>query len=215
MKFLKINRTIINLILVSTLIGCSKGNQANISAGPSIPNIEPTPTPILFPRIAISTLQSNYNNFVGYGLAITNTNMANTIPMSFKSLGYTVAYGGHIGQCLISPDNSRAMFFDPLFWSGASDAQREMVVFHELAHCLENRVHIVTTNSKGNASSIMTPFLLDENIYTADHDAYIAELYTHTILFDPSAPTLGPGSAGESEHFLSYDPENGTYCDHE
>jgi hypothetical protein len=195
------------------LAACSKGGgPASTQLNSTAPAVVPAP---LFPAVAVSTLKSNYDHYVRYGLQVKNTSLANNIPMSFVPLGYTVAFGGHVGQCIINLDNSREMRFDPLYWEGATDADREIIVFHELGHCFENRIHTSDYNYKGQPASIMNPFVLDAPIYIDGHDDYITELFTHTNLFDPSAPALGPGSAGETSHFISYYFLLGAFCDHE
>jgi len=50
-----------------------------------------------------------------------------------------------------------SIYIDESFWAGATDLQREYVVFHELGHCFLNRDHPQPdpVDSLGNCSSIM------------------------------------------------------------
>lgn len=92
------------------------------------------------------------------------------------------------------PPNSqgvRQITLNPHFWNNAefSNADREEVLFHELGHCVLNRDHFpvdpstprnchdyVSCSIAGNVS-IMHPFHLGPEQYTANYDYYMQELF--------------------------------------
>lgn len=60
-----------------------------------------------------------------------------------------------IGQCSFNTDHPQRVTIDVSFWRRASDFEKEMVVFHELGHCVLNRDHIDDANPDGTCVSIM------------------------------------------------------------
>lgn len=56
-------------------------------------------------------------------------------------------------------------------WDTLSDTQKEIVVFHELGHCLLGRVH---NESK---QSIMYPSILPAKLYLSDREGYLDRLF--------------------------------------
>ena len=54
--------------------------------------------------------------------------------------------------------------------------QQEIVIMHELGHCLLGRVHRPETDYR---ESLMIPILLDESFYGHNRDAYLDELFAN------------------------------------
>jgi hypothetical protein len=61
-------------------------------------------------------------------------------------------------------------------WEVLSNVEKEMLLFHELAHCLIGRMHCETTNNK-IPISIMYPDIIDQKIYEANRKEYVDELF--------------------------------------
>lgn len=62
---------------------------------------------------------------------------------------------GVLGQCFRDPDDINQIHLDRTYWEGASDLEKEFVVFHELGHCLLNRGHLNDSIGDGTCLSIM------------------------------------------------------------
>lgn len=63
-------------------------------------------------------------------------------------------------------------------WDSLSAVQREILLFHELGHCLLGRPHDNNTLENGiKPESIMHATLLDEHLYTLFYNDYLNELF--------------------------------------
>lgn len=60
------------------------------------------------------------------------------------------------------------------FWAIASDAEKEMLIFHELGHCVLNREHDTSLNSEGYPKSYMYTGNLDLNYPQVPWPKYMA-----------------------------------------
>ena len=86
---------------------------------------------------------------------------------------------GVAGLCHYSSTRPNQIIIDKSFWSSASSMIREMVVFHELGHCVLGRGHRESHYSDGRCVSIMQSglgscYLLYNDVH---RDAYINELF--------------------------------------
>jgi hypothetical protein len=74
---------------------------------------------------------------------------------------------------------------DPIFWEEASQTEKEVLVFHELGHCVLNREHNESLISEQNIpKSIMYPYIF-ETEYEMYRNYYINELKNpETLLTD-------------------------------
>lgn len=59
------------------------------------------------------------------------------------------------GQCVRNSALPNEVLIDIVFWTQASDADKEFIVFHELGHCVLNRSHLDTKNADGSCTSMM------------------------------------------------------------
>jgi len=74
------------------------------------------------------------------------------------------------GVCKIE-NSTRTLVVNINFWNSASDAEKEMHIFHELGHCVLGRGH-------DEWSPIMNSALgLGPDQYSAQRDLYLAELF--------------------------------------
>ncbi|MCB0601157.1 MAG: hypothetical protein KDC28_08015 [Saprospiraceae bacterium] len=64
--------------------------------------------------------------------------------------------GGRVlGYCDMAKSENHIVVFDAGYWSGATDLEKELLVFHELGHCLLGRQHDDSSNPDGTCLSIM------------------------------------------------------------
>lgn len=59
------------------------------------------------------------------------------------------------GQCVRNTALPDQVLIDFVFWTQASEFEKEFIVFHELGHCVLNRSHLETKNPDGSCLSIM------------------------------------------------------------
>jgi hypothetical protein len=69
-----------------------------------------------------------------------------------------------------------------IIWNKASPTFKEVVLFHELGHCLLNRAHVNGFDNEGNPLSIMWPWTVNPDTYTAHEQSYLDELFDPTKL---------------------------------
>jgi hypothetical protein len=86
---------------------------------------------------------------------------------------------GHIGMCDTIKNHSKHIIIDIDFWNRSSDLSRELIVFHELGHCILGRGHRDDANSNHHCNSIMrsgnTPCF--DNYKKATRATYLNELF--------------------------------------
>lgn len=109
------------------------------------------------------------------------------LPINLDAYGLTASISNiHadnvVGTCSYSMHSGREITIDEEFWSSAGSTDREMVVFHELGHCVLAQGHREFTDSNNNCLSIMASGtqgcrLLYNSI---NRDYYLDELF----LFD-------------------------------
>lgn len=74
---------------------------------------------------------------------------------------------------------------DPVFWEEANDTEREVLIFHELGHCVLNRDHVEDIIEPYELpKSIMYPVIFD-SAYSDHRNYYVNELKNpQTLLTD-------------------------------
>lgn len=82
-------------------------------------------------------------------------------------------------KCQTLSNGSKRVVVDQSFWNSASALQREMVVFHELGHCVLNRAHLDDARTDGACVSMMQSGLgLCKMSYTNQtRSVYLDELF--------------------------------------
>lgn len=85
------------------------------------------------------------------------------------------------GTCHYSSQYPNRITIDEDFWNSASHLMREMVVFHELGHCVLSRGHSEATYQNGQCVSIMQSGLgsCRLNYTNATRSQYLDELFTN------------------------------------
>ena len=87
--------------------------------------------------------------------------------------------GSIAGTCTTNGNDLRHIVIDQSFWNQASHLIREMVIFHELGHCILGRGHTESSFSNGICRSIMRSGLGNcTDAYTTENrDYFIEELF--------------------------------------
>jgi len=83
------------------------------------------------------------------------------------------------GYCynFLSPLDNRIVLIDSEYWEAHTDAaSREVLIFHELGHCVLGRDHNLLIKGEVPAS-IMFPIVFSATTYTIHRDEYIMELF--------------------------------------
>ena len=84
------------------------------------------------------------------------------------------------GQCNFYSHSPNHVIIDSEFWSRASDNFKEMIVFHELGHCILNRDHREGRTNSGFCVSIMRSGELPcRDAYTDVNKPYYVEELFH------------------------------------
>jgi len=90
-----------------------------------------------------------------------------------------ISHEGVAGTCSYGARSPRHVTIDLPFWQGAGFYSREMVVFHELGHCILNRDHSEDTTGNGFCASIMRSGTGNcQTLYNAQNrNYYLDELF--------------------------------------
>lgn len=83
------------------------------------------------------------------------------------------------GGCSFHGSRPNAIILDSTFWSTLSFLQREMIVFHELGHCVLYREHREASDVTGRCLSIMRSGLEScrDGYSETTRDGYLNELF--------------------------------------
>lgn len=91
-----------------------------------------------------------------------------------------ISQDGVAGTCTYGSHQPGHVVIDETFWSRASDSYKEMIVFHELGHCVLYLDHREGVHANGTCVSIMRSGLEDcrDNYRTATRETYLDELFS-------------------------------------
>jgi hypothetical protein len=76
-----------------------------------------------------------------------------------------------LGRCWRGGDTSPTIDIDPEHWKTMSMVARELLMFHEMGHCILRRDHVE------DFTSIMNPYLISTSVFIKDEDRLLAELF--------------------------------------
>lgn len=172
-------------ILTVAILLTSCGQNKNLSTGLPTSN-----TPSVAPIDA--DIKPYTDAFVSYYKEYKGADISISFPISFQSLGYTNQEGGTNGVCRTKGGVAVSVSLDPVFWSVASDYEKEVLVFHELGHCILFRDHTTQLDADGDPVSIMFPYTLDKLTFINKFGSYIDELF------------LQKSSSGNHDEIVSY-----------
>lgn len=116
------------------------------------------------PSIIDPELQPYYDLYIEHKETYTGFGNSAKVNMRFNILP-----GQYIGRCWKYSNGYRLIEIDRLFWSTASEKDREVLIFHELGHCDLNRGHV--------ENSIMRPYHLNGYIFSQNETLYLQELF--------------------------------------
>ena len=77
-----------------------------------------------------------------------------------------------LGMCTFQQGSAPSIMIDPTHWKDLSMVGRELLLFHELGHCLLKRDH--TAN---DVVSIMNPFGISVIEYSMNEEGFLSELF--------------------------------------
>jgi len=83
-----------------------------------------------------SNVDSEFLYFNNKFFLLTNAKSIDNLTMGFYPLGED-----YNGVCFTTPDNKKEIVIDPNYWQVSSDLMKEMLIAHELGHCVCNREH--------------------------------------------------------------------------
>lgn len=88
--------------------------------------------------------------------------------------------GQIIGSCEQTDGNLRVVI-DREHWDASDEVGKEMIAYHELAHCLLKRAHddsrTVGLDGQSIPKSLMNSHMFPRDIYLAHRDYYLSELF--------------------------------------
>ena len=96
-----------------------------------------------------------------------------------------ISFGGEfqppeVGYCQVSTFGGRNIYINQTAWEMMDDTKKEVLILHELGHCLLNREHNPSIISLGGVAlftSIMNPYLLRDDMYVLNQAYYLHELF--------------------------------------
>ncbi len=93
--------------------------------------------------------------------------------------------GSVVGSCSTNGHDLRHIIIDLSFWNQASHLVKEMVIFHELGHCILDRGHKESSFANGICRSIMRSGLgsCRDAYISENRDYFIQELFSETSGF--------------------------------
>lgn len=123
-----------------------------------------------------SALQSYYASFEreaalrGYDVDLDDLDLVSTIE--------EIEEDGIAGTCHYNSQESNRITIDLTFWQNANQSTRELVVFHELGHCVLFRDHLEDENNQNTCLSIMNSGTSGCRVRYADNrEYYLDELF--------------------------------------
>lgn len=193
-----------SLVGLSGCQGTAAGQAAPSRLGDVIGNSGPksdtpvTPTPSATPPPNAADLYTGPEEVGSYVVKFVEDAQAqgrNVLDdMKNPNLEIQIASLGNYGSSVIglceSSGNMRRVTLAPEFWNSASETQKELLVHHELGHCVLYRPHNSSTLSSGDYASIMYPIIMSSSMYMNNYDYYQKELFSQALMagrVDPNA----------------------------
>jgi len=111
-------------------------------------------------------------------------------------------YGSSVIGLCESGTNLRRVTLNPSFWNSVNDTQKELLVHHELGHCVLYRGHDTSTTASGAVDSIMYPVIMSSSTYLNNYAHYQVELFTMgaSAPRDPNQNITHTCTPGELSH---------------
>lgn len=87
----------------------------------------------------------------------------------YKTVGYCQGKQGDVQKIIINKE----------FWGMYSEAKRELLMMHELGHCLLNLDHNDSLDAEKQPVTIMNSIIFSDYQYSDHRDYYLKELFSH------------------------------------
>ena len=100
-----------------------------------------------------------------------------SIDPRYDAQRFETAEDGVIGWCDWN-HRPHQMIINKQFWDAATPTEREMVIFHELGHCVLYRKHLNDARPDGSPVSLMRYTIYSPTTYNNNRDYYLRELFT-------------------------------------
>ncbi len=126
------------------------------------------------PTVSIEDQYKPYTDaFVRYSIIVGKpTGIYDLIMYTVPEIG-----GAVMGQCTKYDNATPRIIISYKFWKLMDTTKKEMLVLHELGHCVLNRSHNNATDQYGQPVSLMHWSNFDENIYLNAKMAFLYELF--------------------------------------
>jgi len=80
-----------------------------------------------------------------------------------------------LGVCYLSPGSPPVVNIDRVHWRSLGLVERQLLLFHELGHCLLHRDHV-----EDSTISIMNPYLISAQTFSKNEEGLMSELFDST-----------------------------------
>ena len=154
------------------IIDTINGNQGTTTDPGATTDTNNTTPPILNDPTLVPYLNSFYSTGIAYGKTVNLTDVA----VAFG----TVSAANVLGSC--APHGTQMVVtVNAVKWATSPLWKRNLVLFHELGHCVLSRAHLTNLDDNGIPTSLMYPIALTEAEYEANYSNYMHELFHVTI----------------------------------
>lgn len=150
-------------ILVFSILAMG-GKRPDLPDGSTTPPVSPS---------VPATIDPHYTRFKEFGKTFGARFVATSVTFSFRGF-----VGSTVGMCTFSSSGRNSVALSTSAWDRGSETFREMLLFHELGHCLLGRGHKNSNHSDGRRESIMASAMFSQKVYLAHRDQYLKELFT-------------------------------------
>ena len=89
------------------------------------------------------------------------------------------------GVCETSTAMTPTITLDQDYWENVDSDGQESLVFHEMGHCVRNRLHVPTLQTDGDPASLMYPYTIDGPTYVRNESVYWPDLFLNGPYFTP------------------------------
>lgn len=176
------------LLLLScfVLVACNETTPQNEVIIIPEPTVAPSPSPTPSPTSDIPQEFKPYvDKFIADGFIQGVDVTKNTInPKLTVKRGNLDSYGSSIIGLCERTRTMRRVTIDPDFWDKVSTTQKELLMHHELGHCVLYRPHRSDILQDNTYASIMYPIIMKSSWYTNKYNYYQNELFTWEGLSD-------------------------------
>lgn len=122
------------------------------------------------------------NEFITYvesfKIEATQRNINIDKELSVLSVVFSELEDDIVGQCVSYSDGSKKILISPTKWNNEDSMGKELLLFHELGHCVLHRDHLNTTNRKSCISIMRESNSICELNYNYENrETYLDELF--------------------------------------